>query len=51
MVKALLVTGKLVKPGNFSVTVNFLGSQLRFVGLGISRAKVPLPTEVKIIGV
>src|SRR5512133_2511628 len=33
MVKALLVTGKLAKPGNFSVMVNFLGSQLRFVGL------------------
>ncbi len=28
-----LVSGKLAKPGNFNVTVNFLGSQLRIVGL------------------
>ncbi len=33
--ESLLGTGKLAKPGNFSVTVNFLGSQLRFVGLGL----------------
>jgi YCII-related domain len=29
-----LVSGKLAKPGDFNVTVNFLGSQLRIVGLG-----------------
>jgi hypothetical protein len=31
--KALLVTGKLANPGNNSVTVNFLGSELRIAGL------------------
>jgi hypothetical protein len=33
IVRELLVTGKLVKPGNFSATVNFLGSRIRKVGL------------------
>jgi len=33
MVRELLVTGKLVKPGNFSATINFLGSQIRKGGL------------------
>src|SRR5947209_5358235 len=33
MVSELLVTGKLVKPGNFRATTNLLGSQLRKVGL------------------
>jgi hypothetical protein len=34
MVRDLLVTGKLVHPGNFAAIVNILGSQLRKVGLG-----------------
>jgi hypothetical protein len=33
MVGELLVTGKLVKPGNLSATINFLGSRIRKVGL------------------
>ena len=33
MVRELLATGKLVNPGNFSATVNFLGSRIRKVGL------------------
>jgi hypothetical protein len=33
IVRELLVTGKIVNPGNFSQTVNFLGFQLRRVGL------------------
>ena len=33
MVRELLVTGNLVKPGNFSVSVNFLGYRIRKVGL------------------
>jgi hypothetical protein len=33
MVKQLLVTGKIVDPGNFGATVNFLGFQLRKAGL------------------
>src|SRR5208337_3105745 len=34
MVRELLVTGNLVKPGNLSVSVNFLGYRIRKVGLG-----------------
>jgi len=34
IVSELLVNGKLVKPGNFSAIVNFLGSRIRKVGLG-----------------
>jgi hypothetical protein len=34
MVKQLLVTGKIVDPGNCGATVNFLGFQLRKAGLG-----------------
>jgi hypothetical protein len=34
MVKQLLVTGKIVDPGNLGVTVNSLGFQLRKAGLG-----------------
>src|SRR3954452_11154308 len=33
MVKQLLVTGKIVNPGNSGATVNFLGFQLRKAGL------------------
>ncbi|MGO9814687.1 MAG: hypothetical protein ACLP53_28475, partial [Isosphaeraceae bacterium] len=33
MERELLVTGKLAKPGNFSASVNFLGSRIRKVGL------------------
>jgi endonuclease YncB( thermonuclease family) len=33
MVSELLVTGKIVHPGNSEEFVNFLGSQLRNVGL------------------
>src|ERR1700730_13277874 len=33
MVRELLVTGKIVHPGNFEEFVNSLGSQLRKVGL------------------
>jgi hypothetical protein len=33
IVSELLVNGKLVKPGNFSAIVNFLGSRIRKVGL------------------
>ncbi len=33
MARALLLSGNLVRPGNSSVTVNFIGSQLRFFGL------------------
>jgi hypothetical protein len=33
IVSKLLVNGELVKPGNFSATVNFLGSRIRKVGL------------------
>src|SRR5208337_4478478 len=36
MVRELLVTGNLVKPGNFSVSVNFLGYRIRKVGLAMS---------------
>src|SRR5208337_5131170 len=35
MVRELLVTGNLVKPGNLSVSVNFLGYRIRKVGLVI----------------
>src|SRR3954454_3831191 len=35
MVKRLLVTGKIVDPGNFGATVNSLGSQLRKAGLAL----------------
>jgi len=35
-----LVSGNLAKPGNFSVRVNFLGSQLRIVGLVLSVNKM-----------
>jgi len=28
MVRELLVTGRLVKPGNFSATINLLGSRI-----------------------
>jgi len=35
IVRELLVNEKLVKPGNFSATVNFLGSRIRKVGLGV----------------
>jgi hypothetical protein len=35
MVRDLLKNGKLVKAGNFSATVNFLGSRIRKVGLGL----------------
>src|SRR5438105_662554 len=34
MVKQLLVTEKIVSPGNFGATVNFLGFHLRNAGLG-----------------
>src|SRR4051812_34225371 len=34
IVRELLATGRIVNPGNFSATVNFLGLQLRKVGLG-----------------
>src|SRR4051812_20516189 len=34
IVRRPLVTGKMVNPGNFGATVNFLGFQLRKVGLG-----------------
>src|SRR5271157_5252877 len=34
MVRELLVTGKLAKPGNFTASVNFLGYRIRKVGLG-----------------
>src|SRR5271157_3894244 len=37
MVRELLVTGNLAKPGNFSVSVNFLGYRIRKVGLGAFR--------------
>src|SRR5208282_2883121 len=40
MVRELLVTGNLAKPGNFSVSVNFLGYRIRKVGLGCSRASL-----------
>src|SRR3954463_7825104 len=33
MVNQLLVIGKIVNPGNFGATVNFLGFQLRKAGL------------------
>src|SRR4051812_23185747 len=36
IVRELLVTGKLVHPGNLGEIVNSLGSQLRKAGLGIS---------------
>src|SRR4051794_18650115 len=35
MARDLLVTGKLVHPGNFEKPVNSLGSQLRKVGLAV----------------
>jgi hypothetical protein len=34
MVKVLLESGKLAKPGNSCMTVNPFGSQLQFFGLG-----------------
>src|SRR6266446_5505478 len=37
MVRELLVTGKLVKPGNFSATINLLGSRIRKAGLAVPR--------------
>jgi RNA-directed DNA polymerase len=36
--RELLVTGKLVNPGNFSATVNFLSSRIRKVGLGFTHS-------------
>jgi hypothetical protein len=33
IVRELLATGRIVNPGNFGATVNFMGSQLRIVGL------------------
>jgi hypothetical protein len=33
MVRELLVTGKLVKPGNSSAIINLLGSRIRKAGL------------------
>src|ERR1700730_4757378 len=36
IVRVLLATGKLVKPGNSRVTINFLGSRIQKVGLGIT---------------
>src|SRR5271157_2716014 len=38
MVKALLESGKLAKPGNSCMTVNPLGSQLQFFGLAQQHA-------------
>jgi hypothetical protein len=38
IVRELLVNEKLVKPSNFSATVNFLGSRIRKVGLGDAEA-------------
>src|SRR5208337_3179789 len=48
MVRELLVTGNLVKPGNFSVSVNFLGYRIRKVGLGGPRrtGKPPITSVV-----
>src|SRR6266446_5039832 len=40
IVRELLVTGKLVKPGNFSATVHFLGYRLRKVGLVCVRRRL-----------
>src|SRR5436305_1774326 len=40
IVSELLEDGKLVKPGNFTATVNFLGSRIRKVGLGHHRKAV-----------
>jgi len=34
MMRALRISVSLANPGNFNVTVNFLRSQLRIVGLG-----------------
>jgi hypothetical protein len=46
MVKALLESGKLAKPGNSCMTVNPLGSQLQFFGLGIDYPLSPCaPSE------
>jgi hypothetical protein len=42
IVRVLLATGKLVKPGNSRVTINFLGSRIRKVGL-----EKPIPLRVK----
>jgi hypothetical protein len=46
LVRAPLVTGKIVEPGNFSADINFLGFQLRKVGLAsISTVRTSL-TEI-----
>jgi hypothetical protein len=34
IVRELLATGRIVNPGNFDPPVNFIGFQLRKVGLG-----------------
>jgi hypothetical protein len=39
MGRELLVTGKIVHPGNFEEFVNSLGSQLRNVGLVLKQAR------------
>src|SRR2546423_1317593 len=61
IVRELLVTGNLVKPGNFSATINFLGSRIRKAGLGLLKkplwvvadgayAKAPFLKPAKALG-
>src|SRR4051812_39613073 len=40
IVRELLATGRIVNPGNFGATVNFMGLQLRKVGLAF---RTPMP--------
>ena len=47
MVSELLVTGKIVHPGNFEGFVNLLGSRLRQVGLATCRGEDPLCRAVR----
>jgi hypothetical protein len=46
MVKALLESGKLAKPGNSYMMVNPLGSQLQFLRTRLSKLRMLLPSAM-----